>query len=421
MQKRTYQIDFSKKNGKIKSVHGTNLSFSHNTLGDAPIDSILRRHKPTFVGLHDLNYPYGQNQYVDIHCIFPDFSKDSNDESAYNFAPTDEYISKIRESGAEIIFRLGESRDRFAVKPFLKMPSDIEKWADVALHIVMHFNAKWNDGYKWNIKYFEIWSSPDTKNGFSGELNDYIELYSACAKKIKEAFPRVKVGGYSSLGFSAMNRVTDNDEARNAYPFMQGFLSAVTKKGEEIPFDFFTWGANVASAEELALHSKYAKSALKDYGVRAAKSIVSEFDLSVKGGALAADYLSAMITAQKCDIDVMLYKHSLPCEEKQLADAIFSAVFGGDAVQISEDYRKELYALAAAGSDSGTVVLASTAFSGAVEIFISGAEFCAFDITELSKKEDGSYSKARLSDIEIKNRRIAFGTKKNSLYVLTLK
>lgn len=421
MQKRTYHIDFSKKIGKIKPVHGTNLSFLHNTLGDEPIDSILSRHKPSFVGLLDVNHPYGQNQYVDIHCIFPDFSKDSNDESAYNFAPTDEYISKIRESGAEIIFRLGESRDSFAVKPFLNPPIDIEKWTDVALHIIMHFNGKWANGYKWNIKYFEIWSSPDTKNGFLGDVTDYIKLYSVCAKKIKEAFPRVKVGGYSSLGFTAMNRVTDNSEALGAYPFMQEFFAAITKKGQEIPFDFFTWGATVASAEELSLHSKYAKSVLKDYGVRSAKSIISEFDLSAKDGASAAEYLSAMITAQKCDVDAMLYKHSLPCEEKQLADAVFSAAFGGDFVPISEDYRKELYALAASHSEHGSVVISSTAFFGAVEMLLTSDEFSSFDITELARNDSGAYSKAKLTDIEIKNGRIAFGAKKSALYILTLK
>ncbi len=421
MQKRTYRIDFSKKSGKIKPMHGTNLSFEHNTLGQEPIDVLLHTYKPPIVGLRDVNYPYGQNQYIDIHCVFPDFSRDSADEGAYNFGPTDEYISKIRDSGAEIIFRLGESRDSYAVKPFLNPPQDIEKWADVALHIIMHFNAKWANGYKWNIKYFEIWSSPDTKNGFSGDVNDYIALYTACARKIKEVFPKVKVGGYSSFGFSAMNRVTDNDEALGSYPFMQSFFSAVTKSDMPIPFDFFTWCANVASAEELSLHSKYARSILKDCGLRSAKSVVSEFELSERSDASASDYLSAMITAHKCDIDVMLYKHTSICEEKQLADAVYSAVYGSDSVALSEDYRKELYALAAVADRKGTVVLASPAFFGAVEISVVGCDFSLFDITELSVSEDGTYSKARLSNIEIKNNRIVFGAKKKALYILNLK
>ena len=421
MQKRSYHIDFSKKSGKIKPMHGTNLSFEHNTLGREPIETLLHTYKSPIVGLRDTNYPYGQNQYVDIHCIFPDFSKDSDDESAYNFAPTDEYISKIRDSGAEVIFRLGESRDSYAVKPYLNPPRDIEKWADVALHIIMHFNARWACGYKWNIKYFEIWSSPDTKNGFLGDVNDYITLYTVCAKKIKSAFPKVKVGGYSSLGFSAMNRVTDNDEMLGSYPFMKSFLSAVAKTDAGIPFDFFTWCANVASAEELSLHSKYAKSILKDYGLRSVKSIVSEFELSTRGGATAAEYLSAMITAQKSDIDVMLYRHTALCEEKQLADAIYSAVYGCECVSVSEDYRKELYSLASVSDERYTAVFASLAFSGAVEIFVGGRDFSLFDITELSKNEDGGYTRARLLDVEIKQNRIVFGAKKQALYILNIK
>ena len=32
---------------------------------------------------------YGHNQYINIHCIFPDFDADENDPASYDFAFTD--------------------------------------------------------------------------------------------------------------------------------------------------------------------------------------------------------------------------------------------------------------------------------------------------------------------------------------------
>lgn len=49
----------------------------------------------TYSCLHDVEYPYGSNQFVDIHCIFPNFGADESDESSYNFTPTDNYINAI--------------------------------------------------------------------------------------------------------------------------------------------------------------------------------------------------------------------------------------------------------------------------------------------------------------------------------------
>lgn len=420
MQRRSFNIDFGRKCGKIKAMHGLNLSFGHNTEGEDPIGSILHAHAPAVVGLHDLEYPYGQNQYVDIHCLFPDFTKDPECEESYNFVPTDEYLEKVRASGAEIIFRLGESTDKYAVKPFLKSPTDLDRFASVCLHIVMHYNAKWANGYKWNIRYFEIWSGADSANGYIGELSDYVLLYTTVAKALKSAFPRIKIGGYSSLGFSAMNRVCGSEEQKGAYSFAERFLDEIKKR--EAPFDFFTWRSFVSDAEELSLHTKYAKSLLRASAYRTAKSIVSEFEITARGSATAAEYLAAMITADKCDLEMLLYKYSGKCEEKELADALFSAVYkSGERITVSEDYKRELYLLSAASDFGGCIAVAATGFAGAVELLLTCSEYTRFDITEISKKEDGAYQRARLTDAAIKQDKIVFSAKPQSMYLLTLK
>ena len=40
-------------------------------------------------------------------------------------------------------------------------PSSFSKWADIAAHIVRHYNEGWANGQKANIKYWEIGNEPD--------------------------------------------------------------------------------------------------------------------------------------------------------------------------------------------------------------------------------------------------------------------
>ena len=139
MTARRISVDFSKKCGKLKPYHA--VSEGPRTGGVNLFSDVSREFSEIgipLVRLHDVEYPYGSNQFVDIHCIFPDFSKDPSDPESYNFAPTDAYLRAIREAGADIIFRLGESTDPFPKKLYAKAPADLEKWASICEHIVMH-------------------------------------------------------------------------------------------------------------------------------------------------------------------------------------------------------------------------------------------------------------------------------------------
>ena len=400
-------------------MHGINLSFEHNSLSGDPIDSLMSSYGGGYVGVHDFEHPYGQNQYFDLHAIFPDMTRDTEDARAYNFGPTDRCVERIREYGAKFIFRLGESRDSFDFKPYLNPTRYIDKIADICLHIVMHYNAGFADGYKWNITNFEIWSGADTARGFSGTVEDYIALYKRCALLIREKFPRVKLGGYTSLGFSGMNRVTDDPELKGASDFMEKFLYAVSPRGENLPFDFLTWRAAVTSPEELALHSKYARSMLKGYGVRA-KSIVSEFMVTPKDREpTAADYLAAMISAEKSEIDAMLYYAGENNEAKEIADIAYTALYECDSsADISEDYKGEMYGLAAHSDDVCRAVLATLAFGGAAEIMTDGEDFSTFSLTELVKGADGSYAESGIRNAPMKSKKVAFAVKPYAVYIV---
>ena len=398
-------------------MHGLNLGFKAGTLGDAPLDALLSGFSPSFVGLHGVAHPYGQNQYFDIHAIFPDTSRDSADPDAYNFAPTDEYIKRIRETGAEIIFPLGESADYFPKKPFAKEPVDKHKWADICLHIVMHYNAGFADGYKWGLKYFEIYPGADSKACFDGTRESYCELYAITARLIKEHFPKVKLGGYSSLGFSAMNKLTDDVELRAAVGFLGGFFSYIARAEDKIPFDFFTFKSFPNKPEELVLHSKYAKSLIKEYSLRSLKTVISEFDI-VKKDSLPtpADYLASMISAEKNGIDALIF--SPVCEQsraaKALADSVFGALYAlGGVIKVGEEYQRELYAAAALGEGGAAVAVASLEYSGGVELVVSGRAAESFTLTEILP----SGEKNSLGGLPVINGKVVIMAKKHSIYL----
>ena len=86
-------------------------------------------------------------------------------------------------------------------------PPDPEKWADVAEHIVRHYNDGWAEGFHFGIRYWEVWNEPDGLNpacepngcpNWIGTAEEYYRLYSLTANRIKRLHPEVKVGGYSS-------------------------------------------------------------------------------------------------------------------------------------------------------------------------------------------------------------------------------
>ena len=45
---------------------------------------------------------------------------------------------------------------------------DIDKFAEVVRHIVLHYNKGWADGYHYGIRYWEIWNEPDFKPFWNG-------------------------------------------------------------------------------------------------------------------------------------------------------------------------------------------------------------------------------------------------------------
>src|ERR1043166_3461235 len=118
-------VDFSRTNGTLRPLHGINRG-PLVAGGMIDLTESQRALQIPFTRLHDSHWP--NSDVVDIHAVFPDFSRDASNPASYNFARTDEYLAAIRQTGARIVYRLGESIEHDKVKRFVHPPGDFRKW-----------------------------------------------------------------------------------------------------------------------------------------------------------------------------------------------------------------------------------------------------------------------------------------------------
>ena len=444
MNARRISVDFGKKCGKLKPCHA--VSQGARTRGVNLSQDLSREFSEIgipLVRLHDVEYPYGSNQFVDIHCIFPDFSKDPEDPESYNFAPTDAYIRAIRDTGADIILRLGESTDPFPKKLYANTPSDLEKWASVCEHIVMHYNEGFAGGYKMNLKHFEIFGGADDPRIFAGRPEEFFELYRVVANRLKERFPRIKVGGYGSGGFYSFNRLNSTEEQKSFVPFLRAFLRYISAPETKAPLDFLTWYSYPTTPEELALYARYARSTLEECGHKRAKSYIAGYnthtyladDITEKPS-FAAELASDIISLTRSDVDLAV-----------LADSPIAASYGktfltgapietcpvyhvllmygelyklGYAAETVGDSRSEIYTLGATSGDAHALMIVTRLYSGNLEGKISGATASACRIRRIASR-DGSYKVSSVgATLPVQDNTVAFRADKDAVYLITL-
>ena len=443
MIKRTVNIDFSKKIGKIKPV---------NCLNNGPLFGIdletnfteqYKEMKPQLVRVSGIESPYSSSRFLDIHCIFPDMDLDERFDASYNFAPTDKYLAAIKETGADIFLRLGESREPYEVKKYTRPPQNSEKIAKICERIIAHYNKGWANGFKYNIKYVEIMCDVDTAAGWYGTPTEYYEHYSVVANYLKETHPKLKIGAYSSGGFFSLNHYDGTPEQKSYIDFMEGFFEYITKV-KRAPLDFFSWKCYAESPEEISLHANYAKSYLNQYGLRKTQSVISEFNLlgTDKGAYLERKYPAslarAMIIAAKSNADMMFYSHLSPDSKWNALYTLdlrtdkhfYSAyhvmtAFGalsalGNMVDSTEDYRTEIYSLATLGDKGGVCVFSTADYSGVVEINLKGKSFTSYSIKGIiggGERGRGFFTEER--GLPLRNDTITLRVGKNEVYFLS--
>lgn len=443
MIKRTVNIDFSKKIGKIKPVNCLNNGPFFGIDLDVDLRDEYAEIKPPFIRVSNVEAPYSSARFLDIHCIFPDMELDERFEASYNFAPTDRYLASVKDTGAEIFLRLGESPEPYEVKRYTRPPRDKEKLARICERIIAHYNKGWANGFKYNIKYVEIMCDVDTERGWYGEPIEYYELYSTVAKHLKEIYPKLRVGAYSSGGFFSMNHYNGTPEQKKYVDFLEGFIDYISRDNPT-PLDFFSWKCYAESPEEITLHANYARSYLVQAGFRKAQSIISEFNLlgTDTGYYLERKYPAALaralIIAEKSNVDMMFYSHLSPDSkwnalyslDERRDKHFYSAyhvmtAFGalaslGNVVDSTEDYRTEIYSLATVGDDMGVCVFSTADYSGVVEINLAGRSFSTYSIKGIigsGERGSGFFTEER--GLPLRNDSITLRVGKNEVYFLS--
>ena len=281
----TVTVDFAKSQGPIRPLHGVNngptLVSTNKTVRQ---EDFARAHIP-FMRNHDTVGRWGGTHYVDIPNIFPNFDADENDPKNYDFIFTDAYLAPFVRAGTEIFYRLGVGLEthwqlkRYTTNP----PKDFAKWARICEHVVRHYNEGWADGYRWNIRYWEIWNEPDNPSMWSGTMEQFLGLYEVSAKHLKRCFPDLKIGGYGSCGFYGLNHNERSGAAGAEWGFYDDFIKwydafLARCRDKAVPLDFFSFHLYAEDPQEHKLHAAYAQKKLNEYGFAAAELINDEWN-----------------------------------------------------------------------------------------------------------------------------------------------
>ena len=263
------RIDFARTNGFLRPLHGVNKG---PIAAGGTID-LTAQHKELgipYTRLHDCLWPHPD--VVDVHSIFRNPAADAEIAESYDFALTDEYLAAVHRTGAKMIYRLGESIEHMNTKRFVHPPADAEKWAQIGIGIIRHYNEGWANGFRYEIPYVEIWNEPENRPAmWSGSDDDFLRLYTTAARRIKERFPNLKVGG---PGFGATGAL------KNGRLQPTEFLSRFLKhcRSEKVPLDFLSWHSYTAEVDELVTRAKEIRKLLDSEGFSQTESHLNEWN-----------------------------------------------------------------------------------------------------------------------------------------------
>ncbi len=251
--------------GKIRPLHGVNSGPMTKVFTYDARPLFLEAGFP-YARLHDVEYPYGSGEFVDIPCIFRNFDADETKEENYNFDLTDEYIRHIIEVGCQPLFRLGISIEHAPVKRYVYPPKDYRKWARICEHIIRHYNEGWANGFHWDIRYWEIWNEADGSGCkmWGGTPEEFYELYVVSATYLKEKFPELMIGG---CGYT---------KATN--PFIEGFFRYISTRDHKVPLDFYSWHRYFDDIGRLMRSVSEASALMEKYGYGDAESVLDEWN-----------------------------------------------------------------------------------------------------------------------------------------------
>ncbi len=268
-QPHTISVNFAAPAGELRPLHGINKGpLAGNGLID--VTDAQKRLRLPFTRLHDCHHP--NPDVVDIHTVFPNPDADPALTASYDFRATDEYIAAVRATGAEVIYRLGESIEHQTVKRHVHPPRDTARWAAVCAGIVRHYNAGWANGHRYGIRYWEIWNEPENRPVmWTGNDAQFLDLYKVTARTLRAEFPGIKIGG---VAFGSCGKF-DGMELQPS-EFCAAFLDLC--RHDLLPLDFFSWHCYTDNPSELSARARAVRRLLDARGFTKTESHLNEWN-----------------------------------------------------------------------------------------------------------------------------------------------
>ncbi|MBE7042172.1 MAG: hypothetical protein E7399_01580 [Ruminococcaceae bacterium] len=309
-------VNPQKELGKIKPMNAVNNGPVHKETGGqhrSNLQDYANLHIP-YARNHDASFcpHYGGEHTVDVHAIFPDFSKDPYDPASYDFVCTDHYLKTIEKAGTKVFYRLGSKIEHGVKKYGTLVPPDFQKWAVICEHIIRHYTEGWADGFHMDIEYWEIWAEPnidlddaEDKRCWGGTAEEFFQFYTIASKHLKGCFPHLKIGGPSSVN-------ARYEEWNNL------FLERMQK--ENAPLDFFSWHRYCKDPRDVEDCVHLIRNTLDKYGFYNTESNLDEWNyvrnftdefcytleqiIGMKGAAFAS---AVMSLCQDAPLDMLMY------------------------------------------------------------------------------------------------------------------
>jgi xylan 1,4-beta-xylosidase len=285
---RDVQVDAGKVMGSIRSFQGLNgppfpvmeglpklieqykalhidMVRTHDIMGPTDIAAHYSEDNPLLKWL----VPNSKQRAAMVHSsrvaeIFPDWNADPEKPESYRFAASDTFIQAIRESGAEVYYRIGRS---FGAD-YTDLP-DFDKFAAVAKHVAMHYNQGWANGFHDNIRYWEFWNEPDLPLFWTETPEKFYVLYEKTARALKSVDPSMRIGADAqALAF-------------NAGPYREGLIEYCSR--HHVPLDFYSWhhyAMTSADPYDMVRIGSDIRKLLDAQGFLKAESVLSEWNLT---------------------------------------------------------------------------------------------------------------------------------------------
>lgn len=253
-------VDAAQVTGKLKAVNDVeNGPLCERGIVD--LSSYYQQLGIRNVRLHDV--PWNYDNVLDINYVFPNWEADPELAASYDFKQTDFYLKTITALNINIIFRLGYSAEYKTAVRHSAPPVPLEKWVNIVVHVIRHYNQGWANGHHMNIRYWEVWNEPDGDSlvFWSGSRGEFYRLYEMTARAIKALDPALKVGGPGLAGDLS---------------FLEGMLKYC--RDRQAPLDFASWHVYTQDPHWVARQAQSVHDLLAQYGFGKAESILDEWN-----------------------------------------------------------------------------------------------------------------------------------------------